>query len=375
MEQRWYRILAVSFIVLIAAGGFAAFKPLLVGAPSDGGSALDGSFQRSLESRYDDAFPGRRFSVNLWTAVELYLFGNGKRGVVVGTDGWLYTDEEFKAVNAAESNFTRNTEFIRKVASRMAEAGVPLLVALIPPKVDVYPEHLGRRKPAAIQRTLHKRTLEALAVAGIATVDLMATLKAGTAQGQVFFRTDTHWTPYGARIGAAAVVDAIKQKGLTPSGEVQGDYRMVEGEVRPHRGDLLNFLPLDPYFSSMLPPEDNLVIEKVDVPQPSVSSASQGDLLFSDAAGPKVALVGSSYSANPLWNFRGWIEAGLDEAVANYAKEAVGPFAPMAAYLQSDDFKNQKPRLVVWEMPARSMLADPDLVVLQAVDVSVDNTP
>lgn len=356
MEDRWNRLLGALFIALLVPLTLVSLQPLVTPAPAaDAGlSTLDGSRQRQLETRFDDGFPGRRLSLNLWTAFEVAVFGDGRPGVVIGRDGWLYTDEEFKLVDQADRHFADNIAYIKGVADRLAKAGIPLLVTVVPAKAEVYAQHLGERQPDPAQATLQARTMAALAEAGVPAIDLAPAIEAGEASGQTFFRTDTHWTPYGARLAADAVVAAMQARGLASDATRQGDHRMVAGASQPHRGDLLSFLPLDPYFESLLPQPDTVVIEKPEAP------AAAGDDLFGDAAAPAVALVGSSYSANPLWNFRGWLEAGLDEAVANYAKEAVGPFPPMAAYLASDDLRAARPRAVIWELPVRAMVAKPD---------------
>ena len=39
--------------------------------------------------------------------------------------------------------------------------------------------------------------------------------------------------------------------------------------------------------------------------------------------------------------------------MANYARDGKGPFVPMLDYLDSADFKNAPPQLVIWELPER----------------------
>ena len=377
MEDRWYRILGALFIALIVPVALIALPALFAVTPPAAPSAaaakapsvLDGTRQQRLEAGFDEAFPGRRLSLNLWAAFELVVFGNGRPGVVVGRDGWLYTDEEFRLLDRADQHFADNVAYIRSVARVLQQAGIPLLVTVVPAKAVIHAEHLGRRHPDPAHRALQARTLAALAEAGVPALDLTPAIVAGGAAGATFFRTDTHWTPYGARLGAEAVVAALRERGLASEATRQGDHRMVAGVTREHRGDLLSFLPLDPYFASLLPPPDTVTVETPEAP------AAGGDDLFGDAPVPAVALVGSSYSANPLWNFRGWLEAGLDEPVANYAKEAVGPFPPMAAYLAGDDLRAAKPRVVIWEIPVRAMLAKPDARRMSAVPATLAPRP
>ncbi|MGA4816040.1 alginate O-acetyltransferase AlgX-related protein [Pseudomonas aeruginosa] len=49
-----------------------------------------------LEAHYDKEFPIKRLGTNLWAALDYTLFHEGRPGVVIGKDGWLFTDEEFK---------------------------------------------------------------------------------------------------------------------------------------------------------------------------------------------------------------------------------------------------------------------------------------
>jgi len=81
-----------------------------------------------------------------------------------------------------------------------------------------------------------------------------------------------------------------------------------------------------------------------------------GSDLLGDAETPEVALVGTSYSAQPRWNFHGALQEALQQDVGNYAKEGLGPFAPMFEYLKSADFAQAPPRLVVWEIPERYLV-------------------
>ena len=85
----------------------------------------------------------------------------------------------------------------------------------------------------------------------------------------------------------------------------------------------------------------------------SSSSPPAGADLFGEAPAPAVVLVGTSYSANPLWNFTGALQEAFGEDVVSYATPAKGPFLPMLEYLDSADFQSAPPRLVIWEMPER----------------------
>jgi alginate O-acetyltransferase complex protein AlgJ len=214
----------------------------------------------------------------------------------------------------------------------------------------VYPEYLDGRAPTEAQADLYARLVSNLTNARIPTADLLAPLQTGKTLEPTYFRADTHWTPWGAKLAAASTAQVIRDAGLNAPTRAQ--YVTQLETTREYRGDLFNFLPLDPYFSRLLPPEEHVRVVKT----AAVTTAPANDL-FGDESLPNVALVGTSYSANALWNFAGYLTESLGEEVANYAKQGKGPFAPMLAYLSSADFKRKRPRLVIWEIPERSLVS------------------
>jgi len=135
------------------------------------------------------------------------------------------------------------------------------------------------------------------------------------------------------------------------------------GKSGAHKGDLLTFLPLDPLFTNLLPEEDQLQQRQTHPAEEAAASddsAGGGDL-FGDSAQPQVALVGTSYSANPRWNFAGALKQALSADVINYAKEGKGPLEPMLELLQDEGFKKAPAKLLVWEFPERYLPMHSDL--------------
>jgi alginate O-acetyltransferase complex protein AlgJ len=333
-------VLLTSGLALQRAGLFSGgFK---VGP--DDQAILEGRYARALESHYDAAFPARTFGINLWAAIDYLVFAEGHDGVVVGSQDWLYTDEEFRLENGAADTAADNLAELVDVRDRLAQRGIQLVLAVIPSKARVYPEFLGGRQPPAMRQLAYAELLAAARTAGIPEAALLEPLIAGKAEGATYLRTDTHWTPRGAQIAAAAIAGAVHTLALPPVAPTA--YRTTTAALISHHGDLLSFLPLDPYFSWLLPRPDQL--------QPThTEAADAGGDLFAAAAAPRIALVGTSYSGNPLWDFPGALELALHEPIANYAMNGVGPFAPMRAYLASADFKTAPPQLVIWEFPER----------------------
>jgi len=332
-------VLTVSAVALARAWDFK---------PENEHGVLQGKLAHAFESHYDAVFPAKTFGVSVWAAIDYTLFGEGRPGVVLGKRNWLYTDEEFRLDDDAEHQAERNLALIDWVHKELAQKNIALLVAIVPAKARVYPEYLDRREPPALHRAMYARVQATLRRDGIASVDLLAPLTAGKQIEPTYLRTDTHWSPFGANLAAQAIASTARSLNL--AGGNSEFQTHLTGE-KTHRGDLFNFLPLDPYFAFLLPPAEDVPELKTE----NVSASADG--LLGDAAGARVALVGTSYSAEPLWNFPGALEEALHEDVMNYAKEGTGPFAPMLGYLQSDDLNASPPQLVIWELPERYLLA------------------
>ncbi|NIF17165.1 alginate O-acetyltransferase [Pantoea sp. Cy-639] len=318
-------------------------------------SLLDGKLAKAAETHYDEQFPLKRLGTNLWAALDLKLFNEGRPGVVLGRDQWLFTDEEFKPSAGAEQQMQDNLALVRGVRDALRRQGSQLVLAIVPAKARLYAEYIGKQAPASLHDDLFNQFHAQARQAGVFAPDLLAPLEQAKTRGQVFLRTDTHWTPMGAEVVAQALAEAVERQHLL-SGEPQA-YITKAGASAPYKGDLTHFLPLDPLFSNLLPTPDNLQQRTT---QPARAEDAGGDALFADSQIP-VALVGTSYSANPHWNFLGALQQALRSDVANYAEDGHGPLLPMLKYLQSDAFRNAPPQVVVWEFPERYLPMKNDL--------------
>lgn len=318
-------------------------------------SLLDGKLAKAAETHYDEQFPLKRIGTNLWAALDFKLFNEGRPGVVLGREQWLFSDEEFKPSARAEQTQAENLALLRGVRDTLRQHGVELVLAIIPAKARVYPEYIGEQAPASLHDDLYNAFHAQARQANIFAPDLFGPLQAAKARGQVFLRTDSHWTPMGAEVAAQQLAEAVARQTLL-NGEPQTFVTENEQQA-PYKGDLTNFLPLDPLFSDLLPKPDLLQKRSTR----AAEAGSEGDdALFADKQIP-VALVGTSYSANPNWNFLGALQQALRSDVANYAEDGHGPILPMLKYLQSDEFKNAPPQLLVWEFPERYLPIKNDL--------------
>jgi alginate O-acetyltransferase complex protein AlgJ len=344
-------LLAMGIWSLTAFGNFSRTEQMTL---------LNGKWAKAVETHYDDEFPIKRLGTNLWAALDFKVFNEGRPGVILGKDQWLYTDEEFDPVANSEQIEAENFALIRGVRDQLKQHGVQLVMAIVPAKARLYPEHIGAQTPTSLHADLYQQFHAQAQQAGIVAPDLLAPLQQAKQQGQVFLRTDTHWTPMGAEVVAQNLSKAIAAQ-MPLSGTPQ-QYQTEAVKTEPYKGDLTTFLPLDPLFSNLLPKPDELQQRATTAVNSSADSSSDaGDAaLFANNDIP-VALVGTSYSANPHWNFLGALQQSLKSDVVNYAEDGHGPILPMLKYLQTDAFKNSPPQVLIWEFPERYLPMKNDL--------------
>ncbi len=90
---------------------------------------LNGKLSHAFEKHYDAQFPVKQFGTNVWAALDYALFGEGRPGVVIGQDGWLYSDEEFKPVADGKQHLRDNLAIIRGVRDELARQDIQLVLA------------------------------------------------------------------------------------------------------------------------------------------------------------------------------------------------------------------------------------------------------
>ncbi|MDF2447120.1 MAG: hypothetical protein K0S46_2356 [Moraxellaceae bacterium] len=311
---------------------------------------LDGKVAADFERFLVKGHPWRDPSVNAWAAAEFALLGEGKPGVVVGSGGWLYTRDEFVLPSQLGAVRAANLKRVADEVRALGAAGVRVYLLPVPGKVEIEPGHMP---PALAAQALKSEVFtDFLRAEGLPWIDVRPALLAAHAAGTpVFFRSETHWTPEGARIVADVVALRLRADGFA------GDqaFRVTSQGQATLQGDLENFVPVRPYFAALLP-----------APERYTRYAIAGDTVADDAAalfgdaGRPLALVGTSYSADERWNFAGWLRAALGSDLDNISEKARGPFVPMRHFRAQLASGASSARWVVWEVPVRSIVADYD---------------
>jgi len=305
---------------------------------------VTGKWAHAYETGLDAGVPFRDPAVKLWGTTNYRLFGEAREGALVGTDGWLYTSEEFETTDPVTDarEVQKKLTFVREVRDALAAQGAHLIVAVIPAKTRVYPEHLGAYKVPAVKAAVYEQFRESVTALGVPAPDCCRSCSSTRPRGTWFVRTDTHWTPLGAKIAAETLTKTVRE--TWPTLDLpEVSFRTTSSAAPQKTGDLLRYLPL--------PAGEGPQAAEVRVPRTTQVGESGGGLLGD--AEVSVTLVGTSYSAIKDWNFEGALKEALHTDVLNAADPGKGPVVPMRAYLKSQALKDAPPKLVIWEIPER----------------------
>lgn len=269
------------------------------------------------------------------------LFGSGGPQVRVGCDGWLFLTEELRPFDGAGAAMAERLGVLRRIHAMLEQRGIALVVAVVPDKARVHPEHLCGA-PRSAQADARLATFEAgLTSAGIPHVALLPPLTALAAREPAYWRTDTHWNQRGATAAAQAIAEATTTTRVTRRQDIRTAPDADETEAP---ADLLRLMGLDIVPDGWRPPRDRQREARTTVPP-----TEGGGLLDEDV--PEVVLLGSSYSRNA--NFHGALQQALGAAVTSLAQPGGGFHGAAEDFFGGATFRETPPRLVVWEFPER----------------------
>lgn len=311
------------------------------------GSLVRGEATANLGEAYAKAMPHREPAVAWLGAARYLLASEGRNGVVVGEDDWLFSDEEMVA--ASDAQIARMVEEALAAQARLEALGTRLVVVPLPAKIDIHRERAPVPEAALAMEEQLARFLAALAEAGIDAVEVRPVLRALAEGGQAFLARDTHWTPEGA----AAVAAVVAGSGFVAPGS--DDFMGRVGEPQEVMGDLVSFVT-----SERIAPHLGLGAETVRPIVVEPAGTASGGIFAADAPAITVFLTGTSYSADDLWSFGPALSLALGRDVLNLAEQGQGPVRPLRAMMDDLGQNEDAPEYVIWEVPVR-YLADPHI--------------
>jgi alginate O-acetyltransferase complex protein AlgJ len=149
-EALWW-LPGAFFLLCVVVGAVAVIATPEAWVFPERGSWLRGERTARFERNLDAALPFREAAITTWGVLEYTLLGEGRPGVFIGEDDWLFPDEEFAVYPEEAARLSAALEEIERVQGVLAEYGAELVLALVPAKARVYDDKLGRhRLPAEV---------------------------------------------------------------------------------------------------------------------------------------------------------------------------------------------------------------------------------
>ncbi len=240
-------VLALDALFLFT--GARAFSPLenrnLQQRPA---LTLAGVTSGRYESRFDDyvsdQFPFRDAWVALKTAIDRLGGRTESNGVYLSGDGYLIQDFTMPS----EADYQANLDALAGFLQRHGDLKQYVMIA--PTAVTVERDRLPALAPAGDEGGYLDRLARDLSGAPARFIDLRAALAGARAQGQVYYRTDHHWTSDGAHaaylaLSAAAGLsgEAARLERRLLSGDFQGTLSASSGFLPGERDALWAYVP------------------------------------------------------------------------------------------------------------------------------------
>jgi alginate O-acetyltransferase complex protein AlgJ len=294
----------------------------------------------------------RRLRVStLIASMLLSLSGTARAAgaVITGQDGWLFP--AWESLNKVDNPGTaRSIALIKDVQQQLGREAIELVVLIVPMKAPFYAQRLPADQPlsaAVVQR--YDRLQGALTDAGLTTLNIKPILQA-TEQGTqtAFYRADYHWTAWSAENTADATAKLITGR-YSLQGEPGGGAVLGQWFDKRAFGDLAsNFLP---------------AIKRRAIGRDiyTVRHQVEKSLLIDDAPAP-VQVIGNSF-VQPYLGYTQKLSNALDRPVnLTWNPGDVGPWATLLQYLESPDFAQHRPQVIIWQFNEGQFHLGPDAV-------------
>lgn len=166
---------------------------------------FSGDFSTRYEKYINDQFFVRDTWIDLKSKAEFVLGKIENNGIIYGKDNYMF--EKFDRVD--EGILTKNVDCIKQFTDKY---NIPTTFALIPNSYMILADKLPKGSVLINQYTYIDSIYQFLSNTSTHTLDFSSTLSSHKNE-YIYYRTDHHWTTYGAYL---AYVNYVQSIGLTP---------------------------------------------------------------------------------------------------------------------------------------------------------------
>jgi len=194
------------------------------------------SFNVLQRGYLEKTFGFRKLLVRYQNTLDLFWLDASShyQTVIKGKGDWLFLSQENAELNVVEDyrsgrlftphQITRWVGVYKDRQDWLAARGIRYLVVVAPNKHTVYPEFLPDRfnRVSPISRT--DQLVTALDAAGVEVLDLRPAMAGVKDKALAYYRTDTHWTTFGAFAGYVAIMKRLAEWFPSFAPDIRGDF-------------------------------------------------------------------------------------------------------------------------------------------------------
>ena len=173
---------------------------------------INGEFTSDITAYLSDQFPLRDTIVGVKAGTEILIGKKENENVVAAEKGYLVTREDYPS----EENLNANLDAIKLFTAAMEKNGIPVYTAVAGRTCDVMLDVLPNGFPSSRRDYIWNALGD---FGGIYLIDLLNPLRSAASDpvsdeyGGVYYRTDHHWTTYGAYLAYCEIAKALE---ITP---------------------------------------------------------------------------------------------------------------------------------------------------------------
>ncbi len=257
---------------------------------------------------------------------------------VVGRDQWLFPLWDVMS-HLDRAQLQTVTGLLNEAIGLLRQAHIEVMIAVVPSKARSYRQYLPSQ--VRLAPDIDKRyplVLAELSRSGALVPDLDTPFLAAARSQQLYFKADTHWLPEGAALVANELARKAASRLRLPASPWPGAKLGEPVTLTNPVSDLLRFLP--PADRAAYSPEQYRARQVV-------VAAGPAALIDDDSA--DVMVVGNSFS-QPRYGFQAQLSQAMNRPIALVWKpNNYGAYHTLLAYLRSPVFRQQRPKLLVWQ--------------------------
>ncbi len=217
-------------------------------------------FPVQFEAFFNDHFGFRDQLVQTYSLFSLMLKSSSSSVVLIGEDNWLFfiplgnenSLEDYRKNDPLTPQQIRNWKITLEVKYRwLKEKGIQYLFVIAPDKHSIYGEYMPSRINQVGQKSRFDQLLEYMHNSEVPILDLRPSLMRSKNQGQLYYKSDTHWNDFAASVAQKEIVRHFLKYYpiLYPIDYDFKDFLLTEFKV----GDIANMLNLSSQIKETVP--------------------------------------------------------------------------------------------------------------------------